>query len=92
VAKEELSVNLHTRLRWIMYVEKTLSDVDNKISIYFESVKRLKRRLDVVHQVRLGVRVRQTLENVLDNGLESVLENGLKNVLENGVENLLKCS
>lgn len=56
-AKEELSTNLHARLRWIMYVERTMCDVDNKLVIYHENLKRLRRHLEVVQQIHLAPRV-----------------------------------
>ncbi|KAL3869401.1 hypothetical protein ACJMK2_042086 [Sinanodonta woodiana] len=51
MAKEDLSGNLHTRLRWVMYVEKKISDVDGKLMIYHESLKRLCKRLDILQQI-----------------------------------------
>ncbi|XP_013791156.1 RB1-inducible coiled-coil protein 1-like, partial [Limulus polyphemus] len=56
-AKKELSSNLHIRLGWIMYVEGRISDLDNKLSIYHENLKRLKRHLDVVEQIHLTPQV-----------------------------------
>ncbi|KAF4524772.1 hypothetical protein B566_EDAN014466, partial [Ephemera danica] len=53
-AKEELSVNLYHRLRWIVYVENNICEVSNKLLIYHESLKRLRRRLDVVQQIHLA--------------------------------------
>ncbi|XP_052258142.1 RB1-inducible coiled-coil protein 1-like isoform X2 [Dreissena polymorpha] len=52
LAKEELSVNLHTRLRWVMYIEKKLCDVDGKLSIYLGNLRRLRKRLDILQQVQ----------------------------------------
>ncbi|XP_053393728.1 RB1-inducible coiled-coil protein 1-like isoform X2 [Mercenaria mercenaria] len=52
MAKEELSVNLHTRLRWVMYVEKKICDVDGKLTIYLGNLRRLRKRLDILHQVQ----------------------------------------
>ncbi|KAJ8306226.1 hypothetical protein KUTeg_016771, partial [Tegillarca granosa] len=51
MAKEELSINLHTRLRWVMFVEKKICDVDGKLMIYHENLKRLRKRLDILKQV-----------------------------------------
>ncbi|XP_061175133.1 RB1-inducible coiled-coil protein 1-like [Saccostrea echinata] len=51
MAKEELSVNLHTRLRWVMLVEKRICDVDGKLMIYHENLKRLRKRLDILKQI-----------------------------------------
>ncbi|XP_032243064.2 RB1-inducible coiled-coil protein 1 [Nematostella vectensis] len=50
-AKDELSINLHTRLRWIMYVEKKVCDCDSTLIIYHENIRRIKRRLDILEQV-----------------------------------------
>ncbi|XP_078659369.1 uncharacterized protein LOC144904370 [Branchiostoma floridae x Branchiostoma belcheri] len=51
IAKDELSANLHTRLRWIMYIEKAICELDSKLTIYYENIKRLKKRLEIVEQV-----------------------------------------
>ncbi|XP_026289060.1 RB1-inducible coiled-coil protein 1 isoform X1 [Frankliniella occidentalis] len=53
-AKEELSVNLYHRLRWIMYVENRMCDVASKLMIYHENLKRLKRHLEVVRQIQMA--------------------------------------
>lgn len=50
-AKHELSVNLHARLKWIMYIEQQISDLDGKLMIYKENLLRLKRHFEVVEQV-----------------------------------------
>ncbi|XP_067001491.2 RB1-inducible coiled-coil protein 1 isoform X3 [Anabrus simplex] len=52
-AKEELSTNLHTRLRWVMYVENCMCEMDSKLMIYHESLRRLRRSLEVVQQIHL---------------------------------------
>ncbi|XP_064624554.1 RB1-inducible coiled-coil protein 1-like [Lineus longissimus] len=56
-AKEELCYNLHQRLRWIMYVEKNLYDVDGKLVIHHENLKRLKRKLEVLQHVHNAPKV-----------------------------------
>lgn len=56
-AKKELSDNLHQRLRWIMFVEKKLSDVDAKMLIYRESIRRLKKHLEMIQQVHIAPRL-----------------------------------
>ncbi|RWS26796.1 RB1-inducible coiled-coil protein 1-like protein [Leptotrombidium deliense] len=56
-AKRELSENLHLRLRWIMFVEKKLTDVDSKIMIYRENLRRLQRHLKIIEQVNLAPKV-----------------------------------
>ncbi|XP_060080778.1 RB1-inducible coiled-coil protein 1-like [Ylistrum balloti] len=57
MAKEELAVNLHTRLRWVMWVEKMICDVDGKLMIYHENLKRLRKRLDILQQIYEAPRV-----------------------------------
>ncbi|XP_068228950.1 RB1-inducible coiled-coil protein 1-like isoform X2 [Palaemon carinicauda] len=56
-AKEELSENLHHRLKWIMYIEKKLYELDNKLSMYHESLRRLTGLLQVVDQIHRAPRV-----------------------------------
>jgi RB1-inducible coiled-coil protein 1 len=42
------------RLKWIMYVENMMSDVGNRLMIYYEKMKRLRRKLDVIQQIHLS--------------------------------------
>ncbi|KAK0157667.1 hypothetical protein PV328_011378 [Microctonus aethiopoides] len=53
-AKEELSVNIYQRLKWIMYVENKMMEVDGKLVMYNENLKRLRRHLDVLQQIHLA--------------------------------------
>ncbi|XP_015435562.1 PREDICTED: RB1-inducible coiled-coil protein 1 [Dufourea novaeangliae] len=53
-AKEELSVNIYHRLKWIMYVENKMMEVDGKLVMYNESLKRLRRHLEVLQQIHLA--------------------------------------
>lgn len=53
-AKEELSVNLYHRLRWIMYVENRMCEMASKLMIYHENLKRLRRHLEVVRQIQMA--------------------------------------
>ncbi|XP_017754918.1 PREDICTED: RB1-inducible coiled-coil protein 1 isoform X2 [Eufriesea mexicana] len=53
-AKEELSVNIYHRLKWIMYVENKMMEVDGKLLMYHESLKRLRRHLEVLQQIHLA--------------------------------------
>ncbi|XP_017792891.1 PREDICTED: RB1-inducible coiled-coil protein 1 isoform X1 [Habropoda laboriosa] len=53
-AKEELSVNIYHRLKWIMYVENKMMEVDGKLVMYHESLKRLRRHLEVLQQIHLA--------------------------------------
>jgi len=53
-AKQELCLSLHSRLRWIMYIEQQVSNLDAKLMIYRENLCRLQRHLEIVEQVHLA--------------------------------------
>ncbi|XP_065332852.1 RB1-inducible coiled-coil protein 1 isoform X2 [Cloeon dipterum] len=53
-AKEELSLNLLHRLKWVVFVQNNISDVSHKLLIYHEGLKALKNRLDIFQQVHLS--------------------------------------
>ncbi|XP_076634398.1 autophagy-related 17 isoform X3 [Colletes latitarsis] len=53
-AKEELSVNIYHRLKWIMYVENKMMEMNGKLVMYHESLKRLRRHLEVLQQIHLA--------------------------------------
>jgi len=50
-AKEELSTNLHQRLKWVMYVQRTLFDTSNKVTIYGERLKRVSCQIQILEQI-----------------------------------------
>lgn len=50
-AKHELSENLLGRLKWIIYIEQRISDLDGRLMIFKENLLRLQRHLEVVDQV-----------------------------------------
>lgn len=50
-AKQELSENLLGRLKWIVYIEQKISDLDGRLMIYKENLMRLQRHLEVANQV-----------------------------------------
>lgn len=50
-AKEELSNNLHARLRWVMFVQRQLADVDSGMVLQHENLRRLRRHFDLLHQL-----------------------------------------
>ncbi|KAI1287600.1 RB1-inducible coiled-coil protein 1 [Halotydeus destructor] len=56
-AKKELSSNIHSRLRWIMFVEKKLADLDSKVLIYRETIRRLRRHLEMIEQVHVAPQI-----------------------------------
>ncbi|PVD22986.1 hypothetical protein C0Q70_16246 [Pomacea canaliculata] len=50
-AKEELSANLHTRLRWVMFVQRSVNAMDNKLWLYHNNLDRIKGRTNLLKQV-----------------------------------------
>uniref|UniRef100_T1J8T9 RB1-inducible coiled-coil protein 1 n=1 Tax=Strigamia maritima TaxID=126957 RepID=T1J8T9_STRMM len=50
-SKDELSQNLHVRLAWITFVERSMCEVNNKLIIYYENLKRLRCHLEIVKQI-----------------------------------------
>lgn len=56
-AKNELSGNLNSRLRWIIYVQKAIHEVNLRMIYYSETAKRLCRHLEVFRQVHLAPHV-----------------------------------
>lgn len=53
-AKEELSVNLYHRLKWVMYIENKILEIDQNLVICHENLKRLRRHLEVLQQIHLA--------------------------------------
>ncbi|XP_069193835.1 RB1-inducible coiled-coil protein 1 isoform X1 [Procambarus clarkii] len=56
-AKDELSENLHVRLKWIMYIERKLYELDSKLTMHTENVRRLTGLLQVVEQIHRAPQV-----------------------------------
>lgn len=50
-SKLELCSNLMVRLRWIIFVEQRIGDLDDRLMMYKENLVRLERRLQIVEQV-----------------------------------------
>lgn len=50
-AKEELSANLHTRLGWMLFVQRQLSEVDSRLVLQNENLRRLRRHFDLLRQL-----------------------------------------
>ena len=36
--------------RWVMFIEKSICDIDGKLVIHHETLKKLKRRLEIIQQ------------------------------------------
>lgn len=49
--KHELCENLNNRLRWVMLTEQSLCKTENQVLLRFETLKKLRQRLDVVQQI-----------------------------------------
>ena len=43
-AKEELSINLHTRLKWVMYIQRQMAEQGHQLVMHHEELRRLSRR------------------------------------------------
>ena len=56
-AKEELSANLHARLRWVMFVQRQLAEVDSRLVLQNENLRRLRRHFDLLRQLHQAPRV-----------------------------------
>lgn len=65
-AKDELSANLHFRLRWVMYVQREIVDVDSRLVLQNENLRRLRRHFDLLRQLHQapGVYFRSMIEVV----------------------------
>ncbi len=53
-SKNELSANLHQRMKWIVFVQNKMSEVVQKLVMHKEELSRLRRKLDVIEQVHLA--------------------------------------
>ncbi|XP_065572675.1 RB1-inducible coiled-coil protein 1-like isoform X2 [Artemia franciscana] len=50
-AKAEMSVNLSQRLRWLIYTEKSISDVTNRVLIQQKALEKLRQYVQLVSQI-----------------------------------------
>lgn len=53
-AKQELVTNLHHRLKWVMFIECRINEMEMKLMMYHECLKRLRRQLSVLQQLHLA--------------------------------------
>ncbi|XP_018903400.1 uncharacterized protein Atg17 isoform X2 [Bemisia tabaci] len=56
-AKEELSVNLYHRLKGVMFVENRICEMDSRLVLHHENLKRLRKHLEVVQQLHHAPRM-----------------------------------
>ncbi|XP_035702488.1 RB1-inducible coiled-coil protein 1 isoform X2 [Folsomia candida] len=53
-AKEELLGNLNTRLKWVIFVQKQISELNLKLSVYSEALRKFKNLKSVIKQVDIA--------------------------------------
>lgn len=50
-AKEELSSNLHHRMKWVVHVQNQMAEVGQLIVMHAEELRRLNRKLEAIEQI-----------------------------------------
>lgn len=50
-AKEELATNLNRRLKYVVYIENRMYDIDNSLLFYHRCLRRLQRHLGIIEQI-----------------------------------------
>lgn len=50
-AKEELGINLILRLKYIMHIENSMSELDNQLLFYHRCLRRMQRHLIIIEQI-----------------------------------------
>eukprot|EP00095_Tigriopus_kingsejongensis_P007557 maker-scaffold104_size368486-snap-gene-2.42 protein:Tk07557 transcript:maker-scaffold104_size368486-snap-gene-2.42-mRNA-1 annotation:"rb1-inducible coiled-coil protein 1" len=50
-AKEELSKNLHCRMKWVVHIQNQMAEVGQNMVIHTEELRRLNRKLEVIEQL-----------------------------------------
>ena len=53
-AKNELSANLHCRMKWVVFIQNQISEVGQLLVMHVEELKRLRRKLDVIEQIHMA--------------------------------------
>ncbi|XP_024214865.1 RB1-inducible coiled-coil protein 1 isoform X2 [Halyomorpha halys] len=59
-AKQELVINLHHRLKWVMFTECRINELEMKLMMYRECLKRLRKQLTVLQQLHMAPSVYMT--------------------------------
>lgn len=52
-AKEELSVNLYHRLKWVIYIESVILETDHRLNNYHENIQVIRRQLEILRQIHV---------------------------------------
>lgn len=53
-AKQELCGNLHSRLKWVSYVQSKISETVIKVDMFYDNTKRLRQQFEILRQVHLA--------------------------------------
>ena len=53
-AKEELSANLHHRMKWVCYVQDQMAEKVQLLMMYLEELRRLEKKMDVIEQLHIA--------------------------------------
>ncbi|CAH1390768.1 unnamed protein product [Nezara viridula] len=59
-AKQELVINLHHRLKWVMFTECRINELEMKLMMYRECLKRLRKHLTILQQLHMAPSVYMT--------------------------------
>lgn len=52
-AKEELSLNLYHRLKWVIYIESVILETDHRLNNYHENIQVIRRQLKILKQIHV---------------------------------------
>lgn len=56
-SKFEICSNIHIRLKSIMFTEKRMTEIDEKILVHRENIRRLKLHMEIIRQIHLAPRL-----------------------------------
>jgi RB1-inducible coiled-coil protein 1 len=56
-SKVDICGNINHRLKWIMYTEKKMTEIDEKILVHRENIRRLKLHMEIIRQIHLAPRL-----------------------------------
>ncbi|XP_074655455.1 RB1-inducible coiled-coil protein 1-like [Tubulanus polymorphus] len=56
-AKSELCLNLHTRLRWLLYVERSVSELLSRLSLDYKELERIKQTCLILEHLQRSPRI-----------------------------------
>ena len=53
-AKDELSLNLHARMKWVVMIQDTMAEVGHSVLMHIAELKALSKKLEVLEQLHLA--------------------------------------